>query len=163
VAYVVAVPGAALEVAALRAQLSRTLPEYMVPGAIVVLDTLPLSPNGKLDRAALPAPERPSAGAYRAPRTPEEQLLCGLFVEVLGLERVGIDDNFFALGGHSLLATQLVSRVRATFRVELSLRDVFAARTLQDLSVAIQTLLFMSDGSDAAEARTEAELEDKYL
>ena len=72
-------------------------------------------------------------------------------------------DDFIGLGGHSLLATQLVSRVRATFRVELSLRDVFVARTLQDLSVAIQTLLFMSDGSDAAEARTEAELEDKYL
>jgi nonribosomal peptide synthetase DhbF len=135
----------------------------MVPAAFVPLERLPLTANGKLDRAALPVPKRPSAGAYRAPRTPEEQLLCGLFVEVLGLERVGIDDNFFALGGHSLLATQLVSRVRATFRVELSLRDVFAARTLQDLSVAIQTLLFMSDGSDAAKAPTEAELEDKYL
>jgi amino acid adenylation domain-containing protein len=163
VAYVVVAPGAAVEVAALRRGLAERLPDYMVPAAFVALERLPLTANGKLDRAALPAPERPSAGAYRAPRTPEEQLLCGVFAEVLGLERVGIDDNFFALGGHSLLATQLVSRVRATFRVELSLRDVFAARTLQDLSVAIQTLLFMSDGSDAAKAPTAGELEDKYL
>jgi len=163
VAYVVAAPGAALEAAALRRGLAERLPGYMVPAALVPLERLPLTANGKLNRAALPAPERPKGGAYRAPRTPEEQLLCGLFVEVLGLERVGIDDNFFALGGHSLLATQLVSRVRATFGVELSLRDVFASRTLQDLSVAIQTLLFMSDGSDAAKAPTEAEFEDKYL
>jgi acyl carrier protein len=144
--------------------MAQSLPDYMVPGAIVALEALPLTPNGKLDRQALPAPElSASAGAYRAPRTPEEERLCALFAEVLGVARVGIDDNFFALGGHSLLATQLVSRVRATLRVELSLRDVFAARTLQDLSVAIQTRLFMSDGSDTAKAPTEAELEDKYL
>jgi acyl carrier protein len=150
------------EAAALRHSLSERLPDYMVPGAFVVLEALPLTPNGKLDRPALPAPER-RGESYRAPRTPEEQLLCDLFAELLSLERVGIDDNFFALGGYSLMATRLVSRVRATFEVELSLRDIFAARTLKDLTTIIQALRLISDKAPAAKAPLEAELEDKYL
>ena len=134
VGYVAAGSGAQLEGPALRAQLSDRLPDYLVPSAIVVLDRLPLTPNGKLDRGALPAPEGLSGRAYRGPRTPAEEVLCGLFAEVLGLARVGLDDNFFELGGHSLLATRLISRVRATLDVELSIRSLFEAPTVEGLS-----------------------------
>src|SRR5262249_22255020 len=120
-------------VGGLRQFLQARLPEDMVPGAYVVLDGLPLSANGKLDRRGLPTPER-QIDRYRAPRLPEERLLCGLFAEVLGIERVGLDDNFFTLGGHSLLATQLVSRVRESLRVELAIRTLFEAPTVGELA-----------------------------
>ncbi|MFI0822799.1 amino acid adenylation domain-containing protein, partial [Streptomyces sp. NPDC021115] len=110
--------------AGLRDALRERLPEYMVPSAVIALDTIPLTSSGKLDRRALPAPDY-APRSVRGPRSAREELLCGLFAEVLGVDRVGIDDDFFALGGHSLLATRLVSRVRSVLGVELPLRAVF--------------------------------------
>jgi amino acid adenylation domain-containing protein len=119
----------------LREHLRQSLPEYMVPAAFVLLDALPLSPNGKLDRKALPAPEYgASEETYVAPRTPTEEVLAGIWAEVLGVERVGAEDSFFELGGHSLLATRLVSRVRARFDVELPLRALFEGPTVAEMA-----------------------------
>ena len=133
VAYVVAAGEQAPDASALRAHVAASLPDYMVPAAFVVLERLPLTPNGKLDRRALPAPDLTPA-VMRGPRTAREEVLCALFAEVLGLERVGIDDNFFALGGHSLLATRLISRIRTTLDVELAIRSLFEAPTVEGLA-----------------------------
>src|SRR6266852_2877593 len=133
VAYVVAAADQAADLAALRTHLGRSLPDYMVPSAFVALERLPLTPNGKLDRKALPAPEV-TAGVRRGPRTPQEDILCALFAEVLGVEQVGIDDNFFALGGHSLLATRLISRIRSSLDVEIAIRSLFEAPTVEALA-----------------------------
>jgi nonribosomal peptide synthetase DhbF len=133
IGYVVAAPDQVADPLELRAHVGRSLPEHMVPSAFVVLDRLPLTPNGKLDRRALPTPDLVPFAEQRLPRTPQEEFLCGLFAEVLGLERVGIDDDFFALGGHSLLATRLISRIRATLDVELAIRSLFEAPTVAAL------------------------------
>ena len=132
VAYVVAAPNQLVDASILREHVGRLLPDYMVPAAIVALDRLPLTPNGKLDRAALPAPE--VRGGGREPSTPQEEILCGLFAELLGVERVGIDDDFFALGGHSLLATRLISRIRSILDVEIAIRSLFEAPTVAALA-----------------------------
>ena len=134
IGYVIAAPDAVIDSADLRAHLARTLPAYMVPSAFVVLDKLPLTANGKLDRHALPAPEWGAKGVLRSPRTPQEEMLCALFAEVLGVARVGIDDNFFELGGHSLLAVRLISRIRATLDVEIAIRELFEAPSVGALA-----------------------------
>jgi acyl carrier protein len=134
VAYVVGAAGEAADAGKLREHIGRSLPDYMVPSAFVVLERLPLTPNGKLDRGALPAPDLTPRTVWRAPRSPQEEMLCVLFAEVLGVERVGIDDNFFELGGHSLLATRLISRIRATLDVEIAIRNVFEAPTVEMLA-----------------------------
>jgi len=144
VAYVVARDGRELSVEALRAHLKQQLPEYMVPSAFVYLDALPQTPNGKLDRKALPAPdqERPDLQeAYTAPRTPIEEILTEIWAELLGLQQVGIQDDFFALGGHSLLATQLVSRLETAVGITLPLSRIFEARTVAELALDITVCL----------------------
>ncbi|NPC81124.1 amino acid adenylation domain-containing protein, partial [Pyxidicoccus fallax] len=132
---------AALDTAALRDLLRQRLPAYMVPSAFVVLPALPRTPNGKVDRKALPAPDATQVERtreYVAPRTPTEQLLADLWREVLGVERVGVHDNFFALGGHSLLATRVASRVRGVLNAELPLRALFEVPTLALLAERIE-------------------------
>ena len=124
VGYVVEKAGAELNAIELRKRLQQRLPEHMVPVAVVVLEELPLTRNRKLDRKALPLPEFAAQAEYVAPRTAEEEVLCAVYADVLGVERVGIRDNFFELGGHSLLAARLVSRVRAALGKEVSIRTL---------------------------------------
>jgi amino acid adenylation domain-containing protein len=124
----------------LRAFLAARLPAYMLPATFVLLDALPLTPSGKVDRKALPLPPADRSGLtapFAAPQTPAEELLANLWAQLLRIERLGRDDNFFELGGHSLLATQLTARVREAFHVELPVRSVFAAPTVAGLAAQI--------------------------
>ncbi len=128
VAYLVPEPGKDPEIETIRQYLRERLPDYMIPAWYIKMDSFPLTPNGKVDRKALPAPDEDHLErevGYQAPHTPVEELLAGIWSEVLGVERIGVKDNFFNLGGHSLLATQVISRVRKAFGVELHLRDLF--------------------------------------
>ncbi|HEX2076290.1 MAG TPA: amino acid adenylation domain-containing protein [Longimicrobium sp.] len=149
VAYVAAAEGAAAPAAAeLRAHLGATLPDYMVPGAFVTLDRLPLTPSGKVDRRALPAPERAPERDYVPPTTPAEEVVAALWAEVLGVERVGVHDNFFEIGGHSLLVARLYARIREAFPREMVLVDLFRHTT-----VAAQAA-FATENPEAAPAVT---------
>ncbi|MEM8543562.1 MAG: phosphopantetheine-binding protein, partial [Cyanobacteria bacterium P01_H01_bin.119] len=128
----------------LRQFLQQRLPVYMIPNLFVALPALPLTPNGKIDRQALPAPEkiRPElAKQYVAPRNPTEEAIAAIWTEVLGIETIGVHDDFFALGGHSLLATQILSRLRETFEIELPLRQLFEAHTIAAIAEVVETAL----------------------
>jgi acyl carrier protein len=115
-----------------------SLPPYMVPSAYVRMDELPLTPNGKIDRKALPTPDWENKDAYVPPETPTEETLADIWSAVLGLEQVGIHDNFFVLGGHSLLATQLVARIRNKLNLELPLMYIFDYPSVASLAVAVE-------------------------
>ncbi len=144
IAYIVLVPDADATVSSLQETLIERLPDYMVPSTFVRLDVLPITPNGKVDRAALPAPDTTNTVGdeiIAIPNTPIEQQLAGIMAPLLGLERVGVEDNFFMLGGHSLLGTQVISRVAETFGVDLSLRTLFNAPTIRQLSTEIEGLI----------------------
>jgi len=161
VAYVIPAQKPVPTVSELRNFLREKLPEYMVPSAFVMLETLPLTPSGKVDRRALPTPDgaRPELeGAFVAPRTPVEKELAGIWTQVLDVERVSIYDNFFDLGGHSLLATQVISRVRTTYQVDLPLRRLFEMPTVAGLAALIaQSLAEQEDGAQVAQMLAELE------
>lgn len=142
-AYVLAQSGVHPDVPRLREYLRRTLPDYMIPSGIMVLERWPLNPNGKLDRQALPEIDRADAPgtAYVAPGTTTEELLADIWREVLGVGRVGVHDNFFELGGHSLLATQVIARVHEALEVDISMRQLFAAPSIAALAVVIEGAL----------------------
>jgi acyl carrier protein len=140
VAYVVPEQKSIISTTELRGFLKQKLPDYMIPSAFVVLDSLPLTPNGKVDRKALPEPDSGRLeldDSFIPARTPIEELLVGIWCEVLGLKEVGIHDNFFELGGHSLLATQVMSRLRKVFEVEIPLRTLFESPTVEEFAFAL--------------------------
>ncbi|MEO6196445.1 MAG: non-ribosomal peptide synthase/polyketide synthase [Thermoanaerobaculia bacterium] len=157
VAWVTAEPGASLDLVGLRTFLQESLPGYMVPAALVVLPALPLTPNGKVDRRALPDPEPADvAAAPVAPRTPAEELVAEIWAEVLRLESVGVDEDFFALGGHSLLATRVMSRLRQAFRVDLPMRALFETPTVAGLAAAAERARCAGEGVPEMPALTRA-------
>ena len=122
--------------AGMRARLAERLPAYMVPAAVMVVEALPLTPNGKLDTRALPAPEY-TADGYRAPGSPTEEILAGIYAQVLGLERVGVDDSFFDLGGDSLSAMRVVAAINAGLDAGLAVRTLFEAPSVAGLAPRI--------------------------
>ena len=142
VAYLLAAQEPAPPVSGLRSFLKSKLPTYMLPAAFVLLDAMPLTPNGKIDHQALPAPNqaRPALEeVFVSPRTPTEEMLAGIWATVLGVEEVGVHDNFFDLGGHSLMAVQVISRLRDALQVEVPVRALFEAPTVADLALYLET------------------------
>jgi amino acid adenylation domain-containing protein len=154
VAYVVPSDGAERSAAALRARVDSRLPEYMVPSAFVFLDEMPLNSNGKVDRGALPAPD-PSASsvaAYVAPRSSLEAQICDVWTEMLGVARIGVNDDFFALGGHSLLAMRVIARLAEVLPVRLTIGAMFEARTVAALAARVVASLAEAEESNDLEA-----------
>nr|WP_229719207.1 non-ribosomal peptide synthetase [Nocardia jinanensis] len=150
VSYVVAGAGYSIDVAALRAHIAHRLPAHMVPSSITVIDEIPLTPAGKLDRNALPEPVFAADAGYRAPRTPLERTVAEVFAEALGLDRVGVDDSFFALGGNSLLATKVVARLGAVTGAEISVQWLFTEATVAGLAARIAEPAAAGELSEAA-------------
>jgi amino acid adenylation domain-containing protein len=162
VAYLAAQPGVTPpQVAALRLALATRLPTSIIPAHFVILQALPLTREGKLDRRALPAPDQ-HPGVRRAPRNEEERILCQICADLLTSREIGIESNFFACGGNSLLATQLITRVRTSFGCELSFAEVFAAINLEQLAALICEQR-VSRGRDHEEVAFPADLEERYL
>jgi acyl carrier protein len=124
----------------LRSYLAEKLPEYMVPAAYVRLEEMPLTANGKLDRQRLPAPELIAPARYVAPRTPTEEALVQVWADVLKLDQIGVEEDFFDLGGHSLLGTQVISRVRDIFKIRIELRALFEAPTISEFAAKVVVL-----------------------
>lgn len=144
VAYLVLVPGAHLTASSLYEAIRTRLPDYMIPATFVLLDTLPMTPNGKVDRAALPAPDATNTlrdAAIAAPSTPTEERLASIVVSLLGLDQLGVDDNFFLLGADSMMGTQLIARVAETFGIGLPLRTLFEMPTVRQLATEIERLI----------------------
>lgn len=137
VGYVIPAGSTPLDPEVLRSHAAASLPAYMVPSAFMVVKSFPVSPSGKLDRAALPTPEAEQATPRRQPRNGQEQTMCSLFAEILDVPVVGPDDNFFDMGGHSLLALRLVSRIQAALDVRVTIRDIFDAETVGQLSAKL--------------------------
>uniref|UniRef100_UPI0028F10F1C AMP-binding protein n=1 Tax=unclassified Bradyrhizobium TaxID=2631580 RepID=UPI0028F10F1C len=162
VAYVVAQPDAVTDGDALRGQLQRILPDYMVPSAIVVLASLPLTPNGKLDRNALPAPERQGpAETMVAPRNATEATLAAIWRDVLKREQISVTDNFFALGGDSLSATRAIARTQKELKLNVPLKAMFEARTLEELAERLDVLGWANARKDSP--KEDAELEEGVI
>ncbi|MQY24926.1 non-ribosomal peptide synthetase [Nocardia aurantia] len=138
-AYVVGAGGAAVDPERVRAHVAATLPEYMVPASVTVIDRIPLTVNGKLDKRALPDPAPAARREYREPATETERRICAIFAELFDLDRVGADDSFFELGGHSLLAARLTARIRADLGVELPVRTVFDTPTPVGLAARLDS------------------------
>lgn len=166
IAYIVANPHQVPTSKQLRQFLKQQLPEYMIPAAFVTLEALPFTPNGKIDRQALPASDslRPDPEeTFVAPGTPTEQQIADIWIQLLKLEQIGIHDNFFTLGGHSLLATQVISRLRQTFGIELPLQTLFEAPTVGELSDLIETICWASQQSQALVSDTTSDYEEGRL
>jgi acyl carrier protein len=142
--------GAEIEIPELRQMLAKRLPEYMVPAAFVVLESLPLTANGKIDIRALPAPELRPEAAFVAPRTPLEEQIAAIWQEILQVDRIGLHDSFWDLGGHSLLATKALARINEAFGVSLPLRTLFASPTLGELAAAVGQSVLDAQGEDVA-------------
>jgi len=148
IAYLVLHPGQQLSIPEVRSHVKQSLPDYMIPSALVELDSLPLTPNGKVDRKRLPAPDYGASetGKGQGLRTPTEEIIAGIWAEVLNLGQVGAEDDFFELGGHSLLATQVISRIRQAFKVQLPLRSMFETATVAGLAGRVEAVAKQDQG-----------------
>lgn len=165
VAYVVSNQEQSLTVTELRRFLTEQLPSYMIPSAFVMLKSLPLTSNGKVDKRALPAPESREGieVSFVAPRTPAEEILAKIWADILKVDQVGIHDNFFELGGNSLLGAQVISRLRVAFSIDLSLHRLFVSPTVAELAHNIEVLRIATEDEDALMTETEEEYEEGSL
>jgi amino acid adenylation domain-containing protein/thioester reductase-like protein len=159
-AFVVLETGTVLDPAALRYELGRRLPSYMIPTTFTALEALPLTPSGKLDRKALPEAARQAGAAFVAPRTPTEEAVAAIWADTFGLERVGVEDNFFELGGHSMLVAQLIARLNATFGVHLPMAVLFEISTIAGLAEKIDKALGDGQGAATLDLAADAHLDD---